>query len=203
MDFVFASPSDVTLTIIEDPSDNDDYETKTALFYIDRSKLIASSEYLEKLLSSRWERDKTHNHTLRGGSMKGMEVMLGSIHGVDTKPESVSIVDVWYTIKACNKYLLDPSKLMSWFAGWIKWIEKQPELWEDWEINRQLLFPCHFFDHAKAFQQVSRRLVYNTTGHITEMAPTDSPSFKPMYMPSIVMRKSRSLIPRGYNPICF
>ncbi|CAI7586478.1 unnamed protein product [Penicillium glandicola] len=119
-----------------------------------------------------------------------MEVILGSIHGCDTKPESISVADVWYTIKAFNKYLLDPKKLMGWFKSWIKWIcQKNPAIWEDWEFNRQLLFPCHFFDHAKAFQNISKRLVYITQGQITEMAPTDSPSFEPMHMPSTVMQQ--------------
>lgn len=142
------------------------------------------------MFSSRWEGSGSRNLTLRGDTIKSMEVMLGEIHGVDTKPDTVSVADVWYTIKACNKYQLDPKRnLMGWFAQWIKWIDQEkPARWEDWAFNRQLLFPCYFFDHAKAFQHVSKRLVYNTPGHITEMAPTDSPSFEPMHMPPIVMR---------------
>lgn len=146
------------------------------------------------MFSSRWEGSGSHNPTLRGDTIKSMEVMLGVIHGVDTKPETVSVADVWYTIKACNKYQLDPKRLMGWFAQWIKWIDQEtPARWENWAFNRQLLFPCYFFDHAEAFQHVSKRLVYNTPGHITEMAPTDSPSFEPMHMPPIVMRKLKSL----------
>ncbi|KAJ5534618.1 hypothetical protein N7527_000872 [Penicillium freii] len=190
MDFLFATPSDVTLTVIEEPSDNDENKTKMALFHADRSKLIASSPYFERMFSSRWEGPGNHNHTLRGDTIKGMEVMLGEIHEVVTKPETVSVADVWYTIKACNKYQLDPKKLMGWFAQWIKWTYKEkPARWEECDFNRQLLFPCHFFDHAKAFQHVSKRLVYDMPGHITEMAPTDSPSFVPMHMPPIVMQQ--------------
>lgn len=194
MDFVFATPSDVTLIVIEEPSENEEYKTKTALFYVDSSKLIESSACFQSMFASQWERAENHKPTLRGDTIKGMEVMLGSIHGVDIEPDSVSVADVWYTIKACNKYLLDSKKLMGWFARWIKCIdEKRPEIWEDLDLNRQLLFPCHFFDHAKAFQLISKRLVYTTPGHIKEMAPTDSPSFEPMHMPAIVMRKFASL----------
>ncbi|KAJ6137983.1 hypothetical protein N7471_004469 [Penicillium samsonianum] len=190
MDFVFATPSDVTLIVIEEPSENEEYQTKTALFHVDRSKLIESSAYFQSMFASQWERAENHKPTLRGDTIKGMEVMLGSIHGVDIEPDSVSVADVWYTIKACNKYLLDPKKLMGWFVRWIKWIDKnKPARWENWDFNRQLLFPCHFFDHAKAFQHISKRLVYITPGHITEMAPTDSPSFEPMHMPAIVMQQ--------------
>lgn len=190
MSFLFANPSDVTLIVNEEPNDNDDHKTKTAFFHVDRSKLIENSDYFQRIFSSRWARTENHKPTLRGDTIKGMEVMLGSIHGVDIKPESVSVANVWYTIKACNKYLLDPKKLMNWFARWIKYIqEKRPKSWEDEDFNRQLLFPCHFFDHIKAFQDVSKRLVYTTRGHITEMAPTDPPSFEPMHMPAIVMRK--------------
>lgn len=194
MSFFFASPSDVTIIVIEEPSDNEDHKTKTAFFHVDRSKLIESSAYFQGIFSSRWARNENHKLTLRDDTIKGMEVMLGSIHGVDIKPESVSVADVWYTIKACNKYLLDRKKLMDWFARWIKYIrEERPKSWEDEDFNRQLLFPCHFFDHIKAFQHVSRRLVYTTPGQITELAPTDSPSFEPMHMPAIVMRKLTSL----------
>ncbi|CAG8090788.1 unnamed protein product, partial [Penicillium nalgiovense] len=190
MSFLFANPSDVTLIVNEEPNDNDDHKTKTAFFHVDRSKLIENSDYFQRIFSSRWARTENHKPTLRGDTIKGMEVMLGSIHGVDIKPESVSVANVWYTIKACNKYLLDPKKLMNWFARWIKYIqEKRPKSWEDEDFNRQLLFPCHFFDHIKAFQDVSKRLVYTTRGHITEMAPTDPPSFEPMHMPAIVMQQ--------------
>ncbi|CRL17122.1 BTB/POZ fold [Penicillium camemberti] len=190
MGFLFATPSDVTLIVIEEPSENDERKKKTALFHVDRSNLIASSPYFERMFSSRWEGSGSHNPTLRGDTIKSMEVMLGVIHGVDTKPETVSVADVWYTIKACNKYQLDPKRLMGWFAQWIKWIDQEtPARWENWAFNRQLLFPCYFFDHAEAFQHVSKRLVYNTPGHITEMAPTDSPSFEPMHMPPIVMQQ--------------
>ena len=198
MSFLFASSSDVTLIIIEEPNDNVDHRTKTALFYVDRSKLIESSAYFQRLLSSRWARMENRKPILRGDTIKGMEVMLGSIHGVEIRPESVSLADVWYTIKACNKYQLDPKKLMGWFAQWIKWTYKEtPARWEDWDFNRQLLFPCHFFDHVKAFQHVSKRLVYTTPGHITELAPTDSPSLEPMHMPAIIMRKLTLLTFQG------
>jgi len=36
---------------------------------------------------------------------------------------------------------------------------------------QSLLFPCHAFDHAEAFQQATRYLVYHGTGHITERKP--------------------------------
>ena len=36
---------------------------------------------------------------------------------------------------------------------------------------QSLLFPCHSFDHAKAFQQATRYLVYHGTGHIMERKP--------------------------------
>ncbi|KAF3014571.1 hypothetical protein E8E15_003153 [Penicillium rubens] len=199
MSFFFASPSDVTIIVIEEPSDNEDHKTKTAFFHVDRSKLIESSAYFQGIFSSRWARNENHKLTLRDDTIKGMEVMLGSIHGVDIKPESVSVADVWYTIKACNKYLLDRKKLMDWFARWIKYIrEERPKSWEDEDFNRQLLFPCHFFDHIKAFQHVSRRLVYTTPGQITELAPTDSPSFEPMHMPAIVMLQYARRQVEGY-----
>ncbi|KAJ5959972.1 uncharacterized protein N7479_007122 [Penicillium vulpinum] len=191
MGFLFATPSDVTLIVIEEPRDNNDNKTKTALFHVDRSKLIDSSAYFRTMFSSQWERAQNHNPTLRGDTIKSMEVILRSIHGIDTQPESISVTDVWYIIKACNKYLLDPKKLMGWFTRWIKWVEQgTPGRWENCDFNRQLLFPCHFFDNATAFQHISKRLVYNTPGHITEMAPTNSPSFEPMHMPAIVMSQN-------------
>ncbi|KAJ5615740.1 hypothetical protein N7537_000854 [Penicillium hordei] len=132
MGFLFATPRDVTLIVIEEPSENDENETKTALFHVDRSKLILSRPYFERIFSSRWEGSRNHNPTLRGDTIKGMEVMLGEIHGVDTKPEAVFVADVWYTIKACNKYQLDPKKQVGWFAQWIKWIDQEnPARWED------------------------------------------------------------------------
>ncbi|KAL2705955.1 hypothetical protein AAEP93_001205 [Penicillium crustosum] len=119
MGFLFATPGDVTLIVIEEPSKNDESKKKTALFHVDRSKLIASNLYFEIMFSSRWEESGSRNPTLRGDTIKSMEVILGEIHGVDTKPETVSVADVWYTIKACNKYQLDPKRLMGCTPGHI------------------------------------------------------------------------------------
>ncbi|KAJ5163161.1 uncharacterized protein N7500_004991 [Penicillium coprophilum] len=195
MGFLFASQSDVTLIVIKEPTENDENKTKTALFHVDRAKLIESSAYFRTMFSSRWERAGKYNPTLRGDTIKSMEVILGSIHGFDPEPESVSVTDVWYTMRACNKYLLDPKKLVGWFTRWIQWIDQEDTtIWEDLDFNRQLLFPCYFFDHANAFQQISKRLVYDNPGYITELAPRDSPLFEPMHMPAIAMRKSTSLV---------
>jgi hypothetical protein len=37
---------------------------------------------------------------------------------------------------------------------------------------RQLLFPCHEFDHARGFAFLSRKLTYGMADHITEHNPT-------------------------------
>ncbi|KAJ5384991.1 hypothetical protein N7517_002902 [Penicillium concentricum] len=101
MDFSFASPSNVTLTIIEEPNENNDNKTKTALFHVDRSKLIESSAYFQSMLSSRWERAGNHNQTLKGDTIQEH----GSCVGIDPRIRHQARVGLCYRSLAHNQGL--------------------------------------------------------------------------------------------------
>lgn len=48
--------------------------------------------------------------------------------------------------------------------------KKDPDVLE----QRRLLFPCHFFDHAKGFARATRFLAYHVSGHIQEDNPIEN-----------------------------
>ncbi|KAJ5788136.1 hypothetical protein N7457_003126 [Penicillium paradoxum] len=84
----------------------------------------------------------------------------------------MSIRDIWYAIQACTNHRFNYETLKPWFRGWVKRIRKeQPAMWTDEMFNRQLLFPCYFFDHATGFRDVTRYLVYNMSFPIKDSNP--------------------------------
>lgn len=75
----------------------------------------------------------------------------------------MSIDDIWGAIKVGNINDFDRRKLQPWFEAWVARIrDEQPVKWNDMLFNRQLLFPCHFFDDAEGFKHLTRCLVYTT-----------------------------------------
>jgi hypothetical protein len=190
----FADPSDMELIVIEEPTEREHEEAKIVSFHVDQFKMIANSGYFRNKLSPRWERlghiAGHESMILQSDTIKSMEVLLSVIHGEGISPDSVSVVEIWHTIVTCKRYSVDSQTLVSWFASWIDWINRShPARWGELDFNRQLLFPCYFFDHAEAFQLIAKRLVYNSPDQITELAPKRSPSFDAMHTPAIVMRK--------------
>lgn len=134
---------------------------RTAIFYVKKSAL-AENNVLPTDLGWKGE---VQNDTisLTMDSIRGMGVWLATFHGQFTPHPTMSIEDIWDAIKVCVEYDFDRTKLKPWFADWVDRIrDEQPVKWSDAMFNRQLLFPCHFFDDAERFKHLTRCLVYNT-----------------------------------------
>ncbi|RDK41618.1 hypothetical protein M752DRAFT_267116 [Aspergillus phoenicis ATCC 13157] len=52
--------------------------------------------------------------------------------------------------------------------------------------DKEAMYPCFVFDHASAFQEVTKRLVYKSVGHITESNPTD---IRQMHLPPRIIQQ--------------
>ena len=125
--------------------------TEKAIFYVKRSVLAENNVWLAK------EQDDTINlRTDEPYGIKGLCVWLAAFHGQSTPFSTMSIDDIWGAIKVGNINDFDRRKLQPWFEGWVARIrDEQPVKWNDVLFNRQLLFPCHFFDDAEGFKHLT------------------------------------------------
>ncbi|CAI7576586.1 unnamed protein product [Penicillium glandicola] len=135
-----------------------------AIFYVKESALDENNVRLEHVKDLAW-RDKGGNDTINLGeeSIKGIGVWLATFHDQVTPLSTMFMDDIWSAIKVCAERGFDRKKLQPWFKQWVDRIRnEQSKTWNDVMFNRQLLFPCHFFDDAVGFQQLTKFLVYNT-----------------------------------------
>ena len=92
--------------------------------------------------------------------------------------KNTGIARIWNIINAGDKYLLNGTILEGFFG---LWYAKNVDLSgsridEDFQdFLRQLALPCYMFNHRKGFAAVTKWLVYNIPGQITEKRP---PGFK-------------------------
>lgn len=163
--------------------------TEKAIFYVKRSVLAENNVWLAK------EQDDTINLRIdEPYGIKGLCVWLAAFHGQSTPFSTMSIDDIWGAIKVGNINDFDRRKLQLWFEGWVARIrDEQPVKWNDVLFNRQLLFPCHFFDDAEGFKHLTRCLVYNThcSSPIKESKPIKFNRWG--LSPEFVTRESRYL----------
>ncbi|GKZ26919.1 hypothetical protein AbraIFM66951_005147 [Aspergillus brasiliensis] len=171
----------------------DDYQkrlTKSVLFKVQRDNLVDNSDYFRAMLrQGRWLESDTQKITLEEDNCTGMEVLLRSLHGTleHMSLDSVTIAGTWHVIMSCDKYNVDQKRLSAWFKNWWKHESQKP-------VNKiryarfasEVMYPCFVFDYAPGFQEVTKRLVYESIGHITENNPTD---IRQMHLPPRVIQQ--------------
>ncbi|GLA02321.1 hypothetical protein AnigIFM60653_001724 [Aspergillus niger] len=155
---------------------------------VERHKLL-EFEYFRAMFShGRWLESESRKITLED-NCKGMEVLLRSLHGTleDMPLDSVTIAGTWHVIMSCDKYNIDQKRLSSWFKNWWRHeTQKQINTFHYMRFAREAMYPCFVFDHASAFQEVTKRLVYKSVGHITESNPTD---IRQMHLPPRIIQQ--------------
>ncbi|KAJ5618696.1 hypothetical protein N7528_006807 [Penicillium herquei] len=136
-------------------------------------------DLFKALVSKQWkhaveEHPEIEDHiiTLYGDNIKSMRIWFSVFHNQEIDPAEVSIKEIWHTIRAADKYGIDREKLEHWFGKWVKWFrDKKNAEWNKLDVQRELLFPCNYYDHAEAFRFLSRNLVYESDEHIFENNP--------------------------------
>ena len=141
--------------------------SKVHEFKVKRETLAANSAYFKTTLGEKVD--------LHGDDPGSIEVWLKILHGCDVSTTLISttLKGVWEMLATAYRYEFDPKlpAARTWFKAWYdanKHKDGNPFYFEDCQ---SLLFPCHSFDYAEAFQRATKYLVYNATGHITERKP--------------------------------
>jgi hypothetical protein len=145
-----------------------------AWFKVSRQILVSNSTQFSRMLSGPFLESKQTIIDVREGTLSSLELCFRILHGEMTDSMyELPIKEVWEVIEVCGFRDVEISKLSDWFDKW--WEKKRScdtDACLDMPEMRQLLFPAHEFDNAKAFQYLTRRLAYEMSEHITEINPT-------------------------------
>lgn len=176
---------DVTIKVVEydhSVSPNADGEfpvLKIAYFKVIRQVLRDSSSVLKTLLKidGPWKESVENTVILHDDTITSVELWFRHAHGTITDEMfQISIEEIWHAIEVGRKYLFKLEDLNGWFTKWWDHEHKKHtdpvKVSGDITVVRQLLYPCHEFDHAAGFALVSSLMVYLGIGHLTEDNPT-------------------------------
>jgi hypothetical protein len=92
-------------------------------------------------------------------------------HGKTTESLGVSIASVWHVLIVARKYDFDAlgESAQAWFSEWYSHNTRNREF--NTLQCREPIYPCYTFNHAQGFAAVTKKLAYNTPGHIQESRP--------------------------------
>lgn len=112
---------------------------------------------------------------LRDDDPLAWKLWLEMVHGcLDNQSYYVRIPTVWHVLRIADKYDINPkcADAGKWFDQWF-FTQSAEGIFTDNGKVRQILFPCHAFDHALGFTTCTMWLVYNCAGHIAEERPKE------------------------------
>lgn len=139
---------------------------------------------------------------------RAWRLWLEMLHGcLNVRSYQAQIVTVWHVLRIADKYDINPTcaDAGAWFDQWF-FAQSSRGLFTTNENVRQILFPCHAFDHALGFSTSTMWLAYNSTGHIEEKRPKEFEQHPRMGLDRGIermYRRPRDLrsILTGYQPL--
>jgi hypothetical protein len=108
----------------------------------------------------------------------------------------IPTVTVWHMLLVAEKYGISPTcqGARDWFDEWL-FTQSEEGLFTDQRRIREVLFPCHAFDHALGFSAGTMWLAYNSVGHIKEMRPAYFDEHTHLRLDQGIMRMFHTLHP--------
>lgn len=177
-----SGPKTVIITVKE-PQKSKDEAGDVAKFTVSKDKVMSKSRYFRANISIN-ESGKHGDPVLEDDNILAMHIWFLCMHDIpygDWSPTFKAKIDIkaiWHVINAADKYRFDDKELgaagESFFDWWYD--DYMEEFCGDLdEVGEQrlrsLAMPCHFFDHVSAFAKITKWLVYNCPGHISEEKP--------------------------------
>lgn len=112
---------------------------------------------------------------LRDDDPRAWRLWLEMVHGcLDSQSYYAQIPTVWHVLRIADKYAINPTcaDAGKWFDAWF-FTQSAEGIFTSIDSVRQILFPCHAFDHALGFTTCTMWLAYNCAGHIAEKRPKE------------------------------
>jgi hypothetical protein len=112
---------------------------------------------------------------LRDDDPRAWKIWLEMVHRrLSEQSYYAQISTVWHVLRIADKYAINPkcADAGKWFDQWF-FTQSAEGIFTSNDKVRQILFPCHAFDHALGFTTCTMWLVYNCAGHIAEERPKE------------------------------
>lgn len=140
-------------------------------------KTLEGRTLQDKLPQNDASQDRAAHSTseLHDDDPRAWRLWLEMLHGcLNVSSYQAQIVTVWHVLQIAEKYDINPTcaDAGAWFDEWF-FAQSARGLFTSNENIRQILFPCHRFDHALGFSTSTMWLAYNCTGHVQEKRPKE------------------------------
>jgi hypothetical protein len=145
---------------------------KVAFMQVSRNVLQDSSITWKNMLNSAgpWIEASRPLVELHEDTVISLELWFRCLHCTLTEDmNQIPVNEIWHALEVCRKYFLKVEMLNGWFALW--WRDQNVSQMKVEEM-KELLYPCHEFEHVKGFAYLTKRLAYEARGHIMETNPT-------------------------------
>jgi hypothetical protein len=145
---------------------------KTARMRVLRQTLVNSSKHFKIMLNTKgqWKEASQDEVILEDDTVTSIELWFRVLHSKMTEDMfEIPVEEIWHALAAGRKYFLKMETLQDWFGAW--WGHEH-EKYVDFERANELLYPCQELNHAHGFAEITKMLVYDKIGHISEINPT-------------------------------
>lgn len=197
-EIVITESGDLTVQVFHQTDNSDRYISATgynvagkllAIFKVSRQVLMGSSAHFQAMLDPHGNFTEAKQKTvdLENENPNAVEIWFRYFHKNVDESYQIPINEIRAVIECHRRYLFPLEKLNAWFGEYMK--RNGGEKFDKFSIEelRQLLFPCQEFDHAEGFAYATKKLVYETPGHIHEDLPS---SFSHLHLEPRIISKS-------------
>jgi hypothetical protein len=137
---------------------------------VSRQVLIKSSDRFRSMLAGCFKEAGQDIVAVENESFTSLEVWFRLFHGsMNDDMYGIEVEEVWNVIALGHKRFLHNDRLNKWF---IEFWTRRKVTFENDEL-RELMYPAHEFDYPQAFAYVTKKLAYESTGHIAEHNPSN------------------------------
>lgn len=164
-----------------------------ASFKVSRQVLMRNSPKFETMLDpdGKFAEAKQKIIDLKNNSAEAIEIWFRLFHKKFNEDSyKLKLDDLRAVIECHREHLFHLEKLNAWFATWMEHNGGSDYGKFSLDHLRGLLYPCQEFDHAEGFMYATRKLSYETPGHVREDLPT---AFGHLHLePRIICKSSSS-----------
>jgi hypothetical protein len=144
----------------------------TGIFKVNRQVLRDNSAFFRSDFSVDWSASGQEVFDLGEEHVVALGIWLRVVHKTLVDGNyTVDLIHVWHVIELGRKYLFEGEKLNEWFEKWMEKKGGDGALGFQLDELRQLVYPCYQLQNAQGFADVTRRLAYETEGHVSEYTP--------------------------------
>ncbi|EPE37151.1 hypothetical protein GLAREA_09314 [Glarea lozoyensis ATCC 20868] len=138
---------------------------------VKKSVLIEHSTTFKMMLTGGFKEANQSVVDLESEYLVGLEIWLRFLHGTMNEGRGkIRTADLFDVIEASHFYFFKLELLNDWFKSCFTYFMKNTKPEDIYELG-MLVYPCRQFDYAEGFMAVTKKLVFETAGHISIWNP--------------------------------